>query len=165
MNIEHRTPNIERRIATSRFAICTWTLIIRWGVWTFHFSDQTVLLLQSGIGRHLFLNNLQTLFDAHFYGIEYRNVPFRIDCCHHYSNHSNCPLHNMFWNRWLFTAVSRLWAYWKGHTVYRGKFQKPASLDKIAESVHLSKFHFDRIFKRWVGINREIFPKKKARSR
>ncbi len=44
-------------------------------------------------------------------------------------------------------------------------FKNQPSLDKIAESVHLSKFYFDRIFKRWVGINREIFPKKKARSR
>ncbi|MBW2297447.1 MAG: helix-turn-helix transcriptional regulator [Deltaproteobacteria bacterium] len=32
-------------------------------------------------------------------------------------------------------------------------FKSQPPLDKIAESVHLSKFHFDRIFKRWVGIS------------
>ncbi|UCD32044.1 MAG: methylated-DNA--[protein]-cysteine S-methyltransferase [Desulfobacterales bacterium] len=32
-------------------------------------------------------------------------------------------------------------------------FKLQPSLDQIAASVHLSKFHFDRVFKRWVGIS------------
>jgi len=32
-------------------------------------------------------------------------------------------------------------------------FKSQPTLDKIAESVHLSKFHFDRMFKRWAGIS------------
>lgn len=31
-------------------------------------------------------------------------------------------------------------------------FTSQPNLDAIANSVHMSKFHFDRIFKRWVGI-------------
>jgi len=32
-------------------------------------------------------------------------------------------------------------------------FKYQPKLDEIAESVHLSKYHFDRIFKRWAGIS------------
>jgi len=32
-------------------------------------------------------------------------------------------------------------------------FKSQPTLDKIAESVHLSKYHFDRLFKRWAGIS------------
>jgi AraC family transcriptional regulator of adaptative response/methylated-DNA-[protein]-cysteine methyltransferase len=32
-------------------------------------------------------------------------------------------------------------------------FKTQPSLDQIAESVHLSKYHFDRLFKRWAGIS------------
>ncbi len=31
-------------------------------------------------------------------------------------------------------------------------FQSQPSLDEIADSVHLSKYHFNRLFKRWTGI-------------
>lgn len=33
-----------------------------------------------------------------------------------------------------------------------GNFKSQPNLDEIAESVHLSKFHFTRMFKQWVGI-------------
>ncbi len=33
-----------------------------------------------------------------------------------------------------------------------GNFKSQPSLDEIADSVHLSKYHFNRIFKRWAGI-------------
>ncbi len=32
-------------------------------------------------------------------------------------------------------------------------FQSQPTLDQIAESVHLSKYHFNRMFKRWAGIS------------
>jgi len=32
-------------------------------------------------------------------------------------------------------------------------FKSQPSLDEIARSVHLSKFHFDRTFKRWAGVS------------
>lgn len=32
-------------------------------------------------------------------------------------------------------------------------FKSQPSLDQIASSVHLSKYHFDRLFKRWAGIS------------
>ena len=32
-------------------------------------------------------------------------------------------------------------------------FKSQPTLEKIAESVHLSKYHFDRMFKRWAGIS------------
>lgn len=32
-------------------------------------------------------------------------------------------------------------------------FKTQPTLEQIAESVHLSKYHFDRIFKRWAGIS------------
>lgn len=32
-------------------------------------------------------------------------------------------------------------------------FQSQPSLEQIAQSVHLSKYHFDRVFKRWAGIS------------
>jgi len=32
-------------------------------------------------------------------------------------------------------------------------FKSQPTLDKIAESVHLSKYHFDRLFKRWAGAS------------
>lgn len=32
-------------------------------------------------------------------------------------------------------------------------FKSQPTLDQIAESVHLSKFHFNRLFKRWAGIS------------
>jgi AraC family transcriptional regulator of adaptative response/methylated-DNA-[protein]-cysteine methyltransferase len=32
-------------------------------------------------------------------------------------------------------------------------FKSQPTLDKIAESVHLSKYHFDRLFKRWAGVS------------
>jgi AraC family transcriptional regulator, regulatory protein of adaptative response / methylated-DNA-[protein]-cysteine methyltransferase len=32
-------------------------------------------------------------------------------------------------------------------------FKSQPTLEKIAESVHLSKYHFDRLFKRWAGIS------------
>ena len=32
-------------------------------------------------------------------------------------------------------------------------FKSQPALDKIAQSVHLSKYHFDRLFKRWAGIS------------
>ena len=32
-------------------------------------------------------------------------------------------------------------------------FRSRPSLDQIAQSVHLSKFHFERVFKRWAGIS------------
>ncbi len=32
-------------------------------------------------------------------------------------------------------------------------FKSKPTLEKIAESVHLSKYHFDRMFKRWAGIS------------
>ena len=32
-------------------------------------------------------------------------------------------------------------------------FQSQPTLDQIAESVFLSKYHFDRLFKRWAGIS------------
>jgi AraC family transcriptional regulator of adaptative response/methylated-DNA-[protein]-cysteine methyltransferase len=31
-------------------------------------------------------------------------------------------------------------------------FQEQPSLDEIADSVHLSKYHFQRLFKRWAGV-------------
>jgi len=34
-----------------------------------------------------------------------------------------------------------------------GHFQEQPGLDEIAESVHLSKYHFSRLFKRWAGIS------------
>jgi AraC family transcriptional regulator of adaptative response/methylated-DNA-[protein]-cysteine methyltransferase len=34
-----------------------------------------------------------------------------------------------------------------------GHFKSQPSLDRIAQSVNLSKFHFDRLFKRWAGIS------------
>lgn len=36
-------------------------------------------------------------------------------------------------------------------------FKSQPSLDEIAASVHLSKFHFDRVFKRWAGISPKQF--------
>jgi len=32
-------------------------------------------------------------------------------------------------------------------------FKSQPTLDQIAESVYLSKYHFDRLFKRWAGIS------------
>lgn len=32
-------------------------------------------------------------------------------------------------------------------------FKSRPTLDRIAESVHLSKYHFDKLFKRWAGIS------------
>ena len=32
-------------------------------------------------------------------------------------------------------------------------FISQPTLDQIAESVHLSKYHFNRLFKRWAGIS------------
>ncbi|BBO69444.1 methylated-DNA--protein-cysteine methyltransferase [Desulfosarcina alkanivorans] len=32
-------------------------------------------------------------------------------------------------------------------------FKSQPSLDQMAQSVHLSKYHFDRLFKRWAGIS------------
>ncbi len=32
-------------------------------------------------------------------------------------------------------------------------FKSQPTLDQIAQSVHLSKYHFDRLFKRWAGIS------------
>jgi AraC family transcriptional regulator of adaptative response/methylated-DNA-[protein]-cysteine methyltransferase len=32
-------------------------------------------------------------------------------------------------------------------------FKRQPSLEQIAESVHLSKYHFDRMFKRWAGVS------------
>ena len=32
-------------------------------------------------------------------------------------------------------------------------FKRQPTLEQIAESVHLSKYHFDRLFKRWAGIS------------
>jgi AraC family transcriptional regulator of adaptative response/methylated-DNA-[protein]-cysteine methyltransferase len=32
-------------------------------------------------------------------------------------------------------------------------FKSQPTLDQIAKSVHLSKYHFDRLFKRWAGIS------------
>ena len=32
-------------------------------------------------------------------------------------------------------------------------FKSQPSLDQMARSVHLSKYHFDRLFKRWAGIS------------
>jgi len=32
-------------------------------------------------------------------------------------------------------------------------FKEQPSLDQIADSVHLSKYHFDRLFKRWAGVS------------
>ncbi len=34
-----------------------------------------------------------------------------------------------------------------------GNFKSRPSLDQMAESVHLSKYHFNRLFKRWAGIS------------
>ncbi len=34
-----------------------------------------------------------------------------------------------------------------------GHFKSQPALDKIAESAHLSKYHFNRLFKRWAGIS------------
>lgn len=36
-------------------------------------------------------------------------------------------------------------------------FQEQPSLDEIAASVHLSKYHFQRIFKRWAGVTPSQF--------
>lgn len=36
-------------------------------------------------------------------------------------------------------------------------FQQQPSLDEIAESVHLSKYHFQRLFKRWAGVSPSQF--------
>lgn len=36
-------------------------------------------------------------------------------------------------------------------------FQNQPSLDEIAESVHLSKYHFQRLFKRWAGVSPSQF--------
>jgi AraC family transcriptional regulator of adaptative response/methylated-DNA-[protein]-cysteine methyltransferase len=33
-----------------------------------------------------------------------------------------------------------------------GSFRDQPSLDEIAASVHLSKYHFQRVFKRWAGV-------------
>lgn len=33
-------------------------------------------------------------------------------------------------------------------------FRQRPNLDEIAGSVHLSKYHFQRLFKRWAGISR-----------
>ncbi len=35
----------------------------------------------------------------------------------------------------------------------KGQYLKQPSLEEIANHVHLSKFHFQRIFKKWVGIS------------
>ncbi len=32
-------------------------------------------------------------------------------------------------------------------------FKSQPTLDQMAQSVHLSKYHFDRLFKRWAGIS------------
>jgi len=32
-------------------------------------------------------------------------------------------------------------------------FKSHPTLDQIAESIHLSKYHFDRLFKRWAGVS------------
>jgi AraC family transcriptional regulator of adaptative response/methylated-DNA-[protein]-cysteine methyltransferase len=34
-----------------------------------------------------------------------------------------------------------------------GRFKSQPTLDQIAASVHLSRYHFDRLFKRWAGIS------------
>jgi AraC family transcriptional regulator of adaptative response/methylated-DNA-[protein]-cysteine methyltransferase len=39
----------------------------------------------------------------------------------------------------------------------QGNFHAHPSLDEIAESVHLSKYHFQRLFKRWAGISPSQF--------
>lgn len=36
-------------------------------------------------------------------------------------------------------------------------FKSQPSLEKMAKSVHLSKFHFNRLFKRWVGVTPNQF--------
>ncbi len=36
-------------------------------------------------------------------------------------------------------------------------FQSQPTLDQIAASVHLSRYHFDRLFKRWAGISPKQF--------
>lgn len=36
-------------------------------------------------------------------------------------------------------------------------FKSQPSLEEIAESVHLSKFHFDRLFKQWAGVSPKQF--------
>ena len=37
-----------------------------------------------------------------------------------------------------------------------GSFRNQPSLDEIAASVHLSKYHFQRLFKRWAGVTPSI---------
>ncbi len=37
------------------------------------------------------------------------------------------------------------------------KYQKQPRLDEIAESVHLSKFHFQRVFQEWAGVSPKQF--------
>lgn len=39
----------------------------------------------------------------------------------------------------------------------RHNYQNQPDLDEVANSVHLSKFHFQRIFKKWVGISPKEF--------
>ena len=38
-----------------------------------------------------------------------------------------------------------------------GSFRNQPSLDEIAASVHLSKYHFQRLFKRWAGVTPSQF--------
>ncbi len=41
----------------------------------------------------------------------------------------------------------------KAISFIKKEHQKQPSLEEIAAHVHLSKFHFQRLFKRWVGIS------------
>jgi len=45
----------------------------------------------------------------------------------------------------------------KAITFIRERYEQQPSLDEIAEFVHMSKFHFQRIFTKWVGISPKEF--------
>ena len=57
---------------------------------------------------------------------------------------------------WQYTAQERPEDYARVEKAIRfieENFKRRPNLDEIAASVHLSRYHFDRLFKRWAGIS------------
>jgi AraC family transcriptional regulator of adaptative response/methylated-DNA-[protein]-cysteine methyltransferase len=40
---------------------------------------------------------------------------------------------------------------------YRSNFKEQPSLEEVAEHIHLSPFHFQRMFKEWAGVTPKQF--------
>ena len=67
----------------------------------------------------------------------------------------SAPIMFDFWdmenNQYHFNLVAKAIAYIQEH------HQKQPKLEEVAQHVHLSKFHFQRLFKKWAGISPKEF--------